>query len=102
MLLELQCGVMLVQWDSGVVAASIIIGIVAATAALLIFFRFERVWATNIYLHVAASMLMGVAVCGMHYCGNVCALDVYVEYMLAGMMRTHAVRRYVCMYRNVR
>jgi NO-binding membrane sensor protein with MHYT domain len=57
-----------VQYDSGLVALSVVIGIVAATAAL---------WAT-VYIRgatatVGAALIMGIAVSGMHYTGMAAA-----------------------------
>jgi len=55
--------------DAGIVAASVIVGIVAATAALLIFFHLQHIWSRNWVLQSVVPMIMGVAVCGMHYTG---------------------------------
>ncbi|KAG1229513.1 hypothetical protein G6F35_002092 [Rhizopus arrhizus] len=49
------------------VICAIIIAICAATAALLIFFKLREQWANQWYKRLGCAMLMGVAVCGMHY-----------------------------------
>jgi NO-binding membrane sensor protein with MHYT domain len=46
------------------VGASVVIGIVAATAALWAALRLRGLWST-----LGAALIMGVAVCGMHYTG---------------------------------
>src|SRR5215472_467229 len=53
-------------------ALSVVIAIVAATAALWAALRLSKVWAT-----LAAAAIMGVAVSGMHYTG-MAAMHVYV------------------------
>lgn len=51
-------------YDMGLIAASIVIALVAATAALWLAFNLEG----NIKM-LAAAFVMGFAVCGMHYVG---------------------------------
>jgi NO-binding membrane sensor protein with MHYT domain len=53
-----------IQWDLGIVAASCAIAIVVATAALWLVFNTR-----TMPMRAAASVLMGVAVCAMHYTG---------------------------------
>jgi NO-binding membrane sensor protein with MHYT domain len=53
------------------VAASVIIAVIAGTAALWAALRLDTLWST-----IVASMIMGVAVSGMHYTG-MAALRVY-------------------------
>jgi NO-binding membrane sensor protein with MHYT domain len=53
-----------IGYDVGLVALSIVIAVVAATAALLFTVVVER-----LALRVAAGLIMGVAVTGMHYTG---------------------------------
>jgi NO-binding membrane sensor protein with MHYT domain len=52
-----------------VVALSLLIAVVAATIALLFAFTVTRLWAT-----IAAAIVMGVGVCGMHYTGMAAAV----------------------------
>ncbi|GAA1272351.1 MHYT domain-containing protein [Sphaerisporangium rubeum] len=52
------------HYDVVTVAASVLIAVVAATAALWFTLRVEGLVATT-----AAALIMGVAVCGMHYTG---------------------------------
>jgi NO-binding membrane sensor protein with MHYT domain len=51
-------------YNSLLVAASVIIAVIAGTAALWASLRLDTLWST-----VVASMIMGVAVSGMHYTG---------------------------------
>jgi NO-binding membrane sensor protein with MHYT domain len=53
-----------IRWDYGVVVLSIVIAIVAATAALWLAFN-----SPTLNRRVAAALAMGVAVCAMHYTG---------------------------------
>ncbi|MFI6866518.1 MHYT domain-containing protein [Nocardia sp. NPDC050406] len=53
-----------VRYDPWIVLLSIVIAIVAATAALWFTLHVQGIWAT-----VGAALIMGVAVCGMHYTG---------------------------------
>lgn len=55
------------HWNVGLVSLSVIIGIVASTAALIIFFRLEKMWKTNIWALLGCALVMGVAVNAMHY-----------------------------------
>jgi NO-binding membrane sensor protein with MHYT domain len=54
----------LIQWDSTIVAISVLIAMAAAIAALWLTFNTR-----SLYQRVAAALIMGVAVCGMHYTG---------------------------------
>jgi NO-binding membrane sensor protein with MHYT domain len=60
-----------VKYNLGLVAASVLIAIVAGTAALWAGLRVRSVWST-----LGASLIMGVAVSGMHYVG-MAAMHVY-------------------------
>jgi NO-binding membrane sensor protein with MHYT domain len=53
-----------IRWDMGIVGVSVLIAIVAATAALWLAFNTH-----GLALRTAAGLLMGVAVCAMHYTG---------------------------------
>lgn len=53
-----------IQWDWTLVAASIAIAVVAATAALWLSFRTKRIG-----IRAGAAVVMGLAVCAMHYTG---------------------------------
>lgn len=52
------------SYNTGLVAASVIIAVIAGTAALWMALRLDSVWSTFI-----ASLIAGVAVNGMHYTG---------------------------------
>ncbi len=60
-----------VQYQPLVVFASVVIAMIAATAALWAAMNIRGVFAT-----IGAALIMGVAVCGMHYTG-MAAVDVY-------------------------
>jgi PAS domain S-box-containing protein len=53
-----------IQYDLPLVAFSVIIAIVASMAALWLTFRFQTLPG-----NILAALIMGSAVCGMHYCG---------------------------------
>ena len=59
-------------------AASIVIALAASAAALMIFHRLERLdgGALKSRLQIAAGLMMGAAICGMHYTGMAAAVFV--------------------------
>jgi NO-binding membrane sensor protein with MHYT domain len=57
-----------IRWDYNIVVLSAVIAVVAATAALWLAFNTR-----TIRLRAAAAVLMGVAVCSMHYTGMTAA-----------------------------
>lgn len=61
------------KWNVGIIVLSIFVGVFAATAALLIFFRFQSYWARDYRVLVASALVMGIAVCSMHYTGTLAA-----------------------------
>jgi len=67
------------RYSIGVVVLSVIIAVVAGTAALWATLRLDTVWST-----LAASAIMGVAVNGMHYTG-MAAVHVYATTFGTGM-----------------
>lgn len=62
-----------IQWDMPIVWLSVLIAIVAAIAALWLTFNMR-----NVVQRIAAALVMGVAVCGMHYTGMYAATYVCV------------------------
>ena len=56
-----------IEWNWGIIVASIIIAIFAATAAFWILFRLLSIFPAKEYLRVLSAFIMAVAVCGMHY-----------------------------------
>ena len=52
------------HYNNGLVILSVIIGVVTGTVALLAALRLDALWSA-----FAACLIMGVAVCGMHYTG---------------------------------
>ncbi len=72
-------------YDSTVVVLSVLIAVVAGTAALWAALRLTAVWST-----LAASLIMGVAVSGMHYTG-MAAMHVYSP-AEPGMLTAHERR----------
>ena len=57
------------EWDVGVIAASVAIAIVVSIVAFWILFRFLALFPQRESLRVMSAAVMGVAVCGMHYTG---------------------------------
>ena len=57
-----------ISYDPWLVAASVVIAIVAATAAFWLAFRTEKAWE-----HLVAAIVMGFAIAGMHYTGMAAA-----------------------------
>ncbi|MFL1404018.1 MHYT domain-containing protein [Marinobacter sp. M1N3S26] len=65
------------QYDPSIVALSVVIAVVAATAALWIAFHLSGLW-----LMLLSAPVMGAAVCGMHYTGM--AATSYIATDMAG------------------
>mmetsp|Transcript_9141 Transcript_9141/g.15139 ORF Transcript_9141/g.15139 Transcript_9141/m.15139 type:complete len:434 (-) Transcript_9141:244-1545(-) len=62
-----------IRWNPGIVAASIIIAFTAATAAFWILFRLLSIYPNKEVYRLACSLVMSIAVCGMHYTGMLAA-----------------------------
>jgi NO-binding membrane sensor protein with MHYT domain len=62
-----------VHWNGGVVFASVLIAVVAATAAFWILFRLLALYPTYESLRFLSSLVAAIAVCGMHYTGMLAA-----------------------------
>ena len=56
-------------FNRGIVAVSVIVGIIAATAAFLVFFRFSDLWQTGILMQCITATILAVAVSAVHYTG---------------------------------
>jgi len=54
-----------IEWDAGIIVASVIVGCVAAIAAFLILFHLQQLWQNDIRLQCIIAIIMGIAVCGM-------------------------------------
>ncbi|MFE3261683.1 MHYT domain-containing protein [Nocardia sp. NPDC059091] len=54
----------MIDYNAGIVTLSMVIAVVAATVALWFTLVITGIWAT-----IGAALIMGVAVCGMHYTG---------------------------------
>jgi NO-binding membrane sensor protein with MHYT domain len=70
----------MVRYSTFLVVVSVIIAVVAATAALWAGLHIRGLWST-----LGASLIMGVAVSGMHYTG-MAAMRVYSSSSMAGMI----------------
>eukprot|EP01036_Dinobryon_divergens_P041998 gene41998-55732_t len=57
------------SWNAGIVFASVMIAVVVSTVAFWIIFRLLSLYPKYEALRVASALVMGVAVCGMHYTG---------------------------------
>ena len=62
-----------IVWNAGIVAASCLIALVAATAALWIMFRLLAMFPNLELLRFVCAVVMAIAVNGMHYTGMVAA-----------------------------
>ena len=62
------------HWDSTIIAASVVIAIVASIAALWLAIHVKQMWQM-----VISALVMGVAVCGMHYTGMFAATFTHNE-----------------------
>ena len=58
-----------IVWDIGIIAASVVVGVVACTAALAIFFHFTHLWKDSLIWQMATATILALAVCGVHYTG---------------------------------
>lgn len=68
-----------ISWNAGIIAASVLIAIVAASAAFWILFRLLSFFPRLEMLRVAASAVAALAVNGMHYCGQAAATFNFIE-----------------------
>lgn len=59
----------MMTYDTGIVAASVLIAIIASIAAFWILFRFLSLYPYKESLRFLCATIMAVAVCGMHYTG---------------------------------
>ena len=59
------------NFDAGIVAGSVIIGLFASTAALIIFFRLQVLWKDSIMGGVGCACIMALAVNCVHYVGMI-------------------------------
>lgn len=73
--LDMQPGIV---WSSALVATSVAIAVGASAVALLLVFWASTASARRGHLRVGAALLMGAAICGMHYTG-MAAVSVYLE-----------------------
>ena len=67
-----------ILWNGGIVAASVLIALVAATAALWIMFRLLAMFPNIELLRVVCAVVAAVAVNGMHYTGMAAATFHYI------------------------
>eukprot|EP01040_Poterioochromonas_malhamensis_P010189 gene10189-11078_t len=62
-----------IEWDVGIVAASVVIAVIASIAAFWILFRLLSMYPCFESFRLISAVIMAIAVCGMHYCGMVAA-----------------------------
>ena len=58
-----------IEFDVLWVVGSVIIGVVVVSVGLLVFFRLRSYWQHNSWVLGGCSLLLGTAVCGVHYTG---------------------------------
>jgi hypothetical protein len=68
-----------IEWNGGIVAASVVISLVAATAAYWILFRLLALYPRKEILRFISALIAAVAVNGMHYTGMGAARYIYME-----------------------
>ena len=68
-----------IEYDIGIVAASVLIAIIAATAGYWILFRLLALYPHVEFLRVISSFIVAVAVNGMHYTGMAATRYIYVQ-----------------------
>lgn len=66
-----------IEWNGGIVAASVLIAVLAATAGFWIFFRVLSIFPGKESLRQAAALLIAVGVLGMHYTGMAASTIIY-------------------------
>lgn len=59
---------MALSYDKGLLAVSVIIAFIASYAALFLFLRFKN-QSSSSWLKWLSAIIMGIAICGMHYTG---------------------------------
>jgi NO-binding membrane sensor protein with MHYT domain len=59
-----------IVWDKGIIAASVLIALIASTAAFWIMFRLLSLYPQLEILRLGSAFVMAVAVCGMHNTGE--------------------------------
>lgn len=75
-----------IVYDPVLVTASVVIAIVAATAAIWIAFTLTHtVGKGSLKLKLAAAVVMGIAICGMHYTGMAAANYIPVAHDMSGI-----------------
>jgi hypothetical protein len=62
-----------ILWNQGVIAGSLLIALIASTAAFWILFRLLSLYQHLIVLRLACALVMAIAVCGFHYTGMAAA-----------------------------
>mmetsp|Transcript_9561 Transcript_9561/g.14389 ORF Transcript_9561/g.14389 Transcript_9561/m.14389 type:complete len:375 (-) Transcript_9561:105-1229(-) len=70
-------GPMTIQWNYGIIAASVLIACVAATAAFWIMFRMLALYPQNEKIRMVSAVVMAIAIFGMHYTGMSAATYCY-------------------------
>ena len=77
-----------IVWNAGIIAASCLIALVAATAALWIMFRLLAMFPNLELLRFVCAVVMAIAVNGMHYTGMAAAT---FKYEAGGITRSDVV-----------
>jgi NO-binding membrane sensor protein with MHYT domain len=68
-----------IEWNPGIVAASVIIAVMAETAAYWILFRLLALYPEKEIFRLASAFIAALAVCGMHFTGMSAARYIYVK-----------------------
>ena len=60
-----------IRYNYGIVAASVLIALIACTAAFWILYRLLSLYPNKEILRIASAITMTIAICGMHYTGKI-------------------------------
>ena len=87
-----------IEWDGGIIFASVLIAVIAATAGFWILFRLLSLFPYVELLRGACAVIITVAVNGMHYTGMAAASYVYVPGKNMDISATELIDQSTAMY----
>ena len=73
-------------YNYGIVAASVLIALIACTAAFWILYRLLSLYPHMETLRIASAVVMTIAVCGMHYTGMIALLIIVVPVVVSAVL----------------
>ena len=87
-----------IHWDPGIIAASVIIALVAATAAFWILFRLLAIFPYYEIFRLLSALVASIAVNGMHYTGMVSATFEYIPNKSAEVPTSQTIPQNLALY----